>query len=113
MGLNSLDKLTATFMDVYTELKNAVKEDVKFLLKEEGGVLLEFEETVYTHFISDNNYVECKSVQLGDDGSLTFQCVENARGQFREYDDVLEDMGASSCYELLIGINDNRFTIKP
>lgn len=100
----------------YSKLSNkfrySIERTVKKILKKENGVLIRFKESVFIHFITDNVYANCRGIQLGDDGSLTFQVELHQDAGVNEYDDVLEDMDCASCYEILLALNEKSFVVE-
>lgn len=94
------------------QFRDTIESTVKKILKKEGGVLIRFTEQVLTHLISDNTFSNCVSIQLGDDGSLTFQIVESAEGIIKEYDETLDEMDCASYYELLLALNEKSYVVE-
>lgn len=94
------------------KLRDAIEYTVKKILKKEKGVLIRFKESVFIHLITDNVYADCRSIQLGDDGSLTFQVELHRDGLVDEYDDVLEDMDCASYYEILLALHEKTYVVE-
>lgn len=110
--LLSWKTLSKRYGTLSADFRRTIEWTVKKILKKEGGVLIRFTESIFTHLIADNNYSRCVSIQLGEDGSLTFQIVENARGVINEYDDTLEDMDCASYYEILLALNEKSYVVE-
>ena len=104
--------LNKNYNTLSQQFRDAINSTVKKILKKENGVLLIFNESVFTRLITDDNLTKCISIQLGDDGSLTFQTEEYSRGLITEYDEVLEDMDCASYYEILLALNGKSFVVE-
>lgn len=104
--------LSKEYSNLSRRFRKGIEKTVKDILKEEGGVLIRFKESVCIHFITDNVYADCRGIQLGDDGSLTFQVALHQDGSVDEYDDVLEDMDCASYYEILLALNEKSYVVE-
>lgn len=95
------------------KFRDTIESTIKKILKKEKGKLIRFKAAVYIHLITDSVYADCRSIQLGSDGSLTFQVeLHQSAGRVDEYDDVLEDMDLASYYELLLALNEKSYIVE-
>jgi len=104
--------LNKKYNELSKSFRNGIEKTVKDILKEENGILIRFKEQVLIHFVTDNVYADCRSIQLGDDGSLTFQVELHQDAGVDEYDDCLEDMDCASYYEILLALNEKNFVVE-
>ncbi|HMW10686.1 MAG TPA: hypothetical protein PJ987_09595 [Bacteroidia bacterium] len=104
--------LNKKYGEISQQFRDTIESTVKKILKKEKGVSIRFKESVCIHFITDNVYADCRGIQLGDDGSLTFQVELHQDGSVDEYDDVLEDMDCASYYELLLALNEKSYVVE-
>lgn len=104
--------LNKNYNTLTQQFKDAINSTVKKILKKENGVLIRFKESVFIHFISDNVYADCRGIQLGDDGSLTFQVERHQDSGVDEYDEVLEDMDCAAYYEILLALIEKSFVVE-
>lgn len=104
--------LNKKYGELSQQFRDTIESTVKKILKKEKGVLIRFKEQVLTNFISDNVYTDCRGIQLGDDGSLTFQIERYNYGAVDEDDDVLESMDCASYYEILLALNEKNFVVE-
>lgn len=110
--IQSWKTLHTEYGKLSNKFRDAIESTVKKILKKEKGVLIRFKEQVLTNFISDNVYTDCRGIQLGDDGSLTFQVELHQDAGVDEYDDCLEDMDCASYYEILLALNEKNFVVE-
>jgi hypothetical protein len=110
--LLSWKTLNKRYGNISKDFRRTIEWTAKKILKKENGILIRFKEQVLIHFITDNVYADCRSIQLGDDGSLTFQVELHQDAGVDEYDDVLEDMDLASYYEILLALNEKEFVVE-
>lgn len=110
--IQTWNTLNEKYSKLSQQFRDSIKSTVKKILKKEGGVSIRFREQVLIHFITDNVYTDCRGIQLGDDGSLTFQIVESAEGIIKEYDETLDEMDCASYYELLLALNEKSYVVE-
>lgn len=110
--IQSWKTLHTEYGKLSNQFRDAIESTVKKILKKEKGVLIRFKEQVLTNFISDNVYTDCRGIQLGDDGSLTFQIERYNYGAVDEDDDFLESMDCASYYEILLALNEKSFVVE-
>lgn len=104
--------LNKQYEELSEKFRKGIKETVKNILKEQDGVLIRFKESVFIHLITDNVYADCRGIQLGDDGSLTFQVEVHQDAGVDEFDEVLEDMDCAAYYEILLALNEKSFVVE-
>lgn len=103
--------LNKSYSALSQQFRDAIISKVKQVLKKENGVLLRFNECVFIHFVSENCYADCRGIQLGNDGSLTFQVERHIDNYVDEYDDVLEAMDCASYFEILLALNEKSYSV--
>lgn len=104
--------LNEKYGQISQQFRDTIESTVKKILKKEGGVSIRFKETVFIHLITDNVYADCRGIQMGEEGSLTFQVELHQDAGVDEYDDVLEDMDCASYYEILLALNEKSFVVE-
>lgn len=111
--LNSFELLNIKYSQLSQELKDAIEMDVKFLLEENKGTQIMFNESVFTHLIKDDNCASLKKIVLDEDGkTLIFHIEEDSRGLLTEFTETIEELDASACYEILLALNEKSFNIE-
>lgn len=110
--LNSFELLDKKYGELSKEMKEAIERDVKFLLKENKGTHIRFKESVFIHFISDNCYADLRGIEMKKKDGLVFHTQRNMDGGIDEYEEGLEEMDASACYEILLAINEKSYNIE-
>ncbi len=104
--------LNKQYVNLAKKSRKGIEKTVKNILKKEKGVLIRFKESVCINYITDNVYADCRGIQMGDDGSLTFQVELHQHSGIDEYDEVMEDMDLASCYEILLALNEKSYIVE-
>lgn len=110
--IQTWNTLNKKYGKISQQFRDTIKSTVKKILKKEKGVLIRFKESVYIHLITFNVHADCRGIQLGDDGSLTFQVELHQNGSVDEYDDVLENMDCACYYEILLALNEKSYVVE-
>lgn len=104
--------LNKTYSGLSQQFKDTIEFTVKKILKKEKGVQIRFKESVYVTLTTDNNYADCRGIQLGDDGSLTFQIESHNGFDVNEFDSTIGELDLSACYEVLLALNEKNFVVE-
>jgi len=110
--IQTWNTLNEKYSKLSQQFRDSIKSTVKKILKKEGGVSIRFREQVLIHFITDNVYTDCRGIQLGDDGSLTFQVELHQDEDVDEFDETLEDMDCACYYEILLALNEKIYVVE-
>lgn len=104
--------LSKKYGELSQQFRDTISFKVKTILKQENGVSIRFKESVFVNLITDNVYADCRGIQLGDDGSLTFQIEVHNNGSVDEHDDTLEGMDCASYYEILLALQEKSYVVE-
>lgn len=110
--LNSFDLFNKKYSELSQKMRDTIEKDVKFLLEENKRTHIIFKESVLTHLISDNCYSDCRGIEMIEGGGLVFHIERNMDGIVDEYEEGLEEMDASSYYEILLALNEKSYIIE-
>ncbi len=108
--LNSFELLNIKYSQLSQELRDAIERDVKFLLKENKGTELIFDEEVSVYSENDSLDSNCLKIVLNEN-TLDFE-IDRTKGLGEPIIDGLEDLNIYSCYEILLALNEKSYTIK-
>lgn len=98
-------------MDLYDKATDALRKEIQDtlakLFKDNKATRITFKESVFTHFITDNNYVDLKRVEKKN---LIFHGDHMQENDFAPEmtEWGLEEFDASSLYEILLALQEKR-----
>lgn len=91
-------------------LRKEIKQKIAKLFLENNATSITFKESVFTHFITDNNYVDIKGV--GYDFLFLGDHKQGSDFESEVTEWGLEELDASAMYEILLALEEKRIELK-
>lgn len=112
MANNSFKSLDKKYGELSDKMRKAIEKDVKLLLKENKGTHIRFKEAVFIRMLNDNDYHDLRGVEWKKKDGLVFHTEQRIGDHVDEFEEGLEEMDASACYEILLALNEKSYNIE-
>ncbi len=107
----SIPALLSDHQVLLIEMKSTIKEKVISLLGKNYR-RIKFNDVVCIHYITDYCTVDCRGIKLEPDGNIILMNERNLPpNQLENFEESLDELNVSSCYEILLALEDGSFFI--